>query len=100
MKSQQQVAAEIQKLRAMQPNVRRTSVFGDNHHHAIDAQVDVLTRCLSKDDIEDIYGEDWIGDEFAQNVYDAAMDAYDWANFNDVPAPSEEWAPLVRGAQK
>lgn len=99
MKSQQDVAAEIQKLRAMQPNVRRTSVFGDNHHHAIDAQVDVLTRCMDVDDVEDVYGEDGAGDEFAQNVYDAAMDANEWLHATaEVKAPSEEWAPLVMGA--
>ena len=96
MKSQQVIAAEIQTLRAMQPSVRRTSAFGDNHHDAIDAQVDVLTRWMDIDDIEDVYGEDGAGEEFAQNVYDAAMGAYEWAHASgDTLPPSKGWETLV-----
>ena len=49
MRTGKEIAAEIAKLKKMKPDVRKTSMFGDNHHDAIDAQVDVLERKLTLD---------------------------------------------------
>ena len=44
MRVKKQIDKEIAALKKMKPNVRRSSAFGDNHHAAIDAQIDVLER--------------------------------------------------------
>ena len=44
----------------MKPTVRRYSApaFGNDHHRAIDAQIDVLENLKSEDDAENDYADD------------------------------------------
>lgn len=93
MKTKEQIAAEIAKLTEMKPSVRRGSAFGDDHHAAIDAQIDVLTDWMDEDAIYDAWGDE-DADEFAQNVLDAALEAYNWMYSTNTEAPSEAWAEL------
>lgn len=90
-----QIADEVTKLTAMKPTVRRTSAFGDNHHDSIDAQVLVLSAIESYPDEDAIYDE---GDnsEWADNVRDSAIHAWQWANGeSEDGAPSKSWKSLV-----
>jgi hypothetical protein len=92
----EQVAAEIAKLKEIQPKVRETSLFGDNNRDAIDAQINVLERRISNDAIYDMYGED--SDDFAQNVLDSAVEARDYLDGHvvDDEIPSVSWATLIQ----
>lgn len=72
-KTEKQIQAEIKKLKAIQPKVRRYGMMGDNHE-AIDAQLHVLEKNLSDDEIWNRYG---VEGEISV-VFDAAMDAYRW----------------------
>lgn len=92
----EQVQAEIDALTEIKPKVRRFSAFGDDHHAAIDAQMEVLCRLDDEDDVCARY------DEEPQNVQDAAREAAQWlAGDWDVKEhdgqkkPSESWRELV-----
>lgn len=87
----EQIETEIKTLKAMKPTVLRRSSFGDDHHRAIDAQVDVLELRKSEDDVYDEYSDD------ADNVRDAAIEACQWLEGEaEDGAPSENWKSLVR----
>jgi hypothetical protein len=69
-----QIAAEITALQEIIPRVRRFSVFNDDHHAAIIAQIRVLQRNDSEDDVEQsAETEDW-----PENVRSSAMSAAQW----------------------
>jgi hypothetical protein len=71
MKSQEVINKEIEALKEIKPKVRERSLFGDNHHDAIDAQIEVLEGLVvSEDDIYDQWSE--------ENILDAAREAYEW----------------------
>jgi hypothetical protein len=94
-----QIEAEIETLRTMKPTVLMESMFGDNHHDAIDAQIDVLANGLTEDDIYDIFvplEEDPLKG-CADNVRDAMLEAAQWVNGeSEDGAPSKNWECLVR----
>ena len=96
MKTNEQIDAEIEALRKMKPNVRRRSGFGDDHHHAIEAQMSVLREKMSIDEIYEAYGDE-DADEFEQNVLDEAIAAHDWmmGGLAEDNAPSVGWVDLV-----
>ena len=96
MKTKEQIDAEIEALRKMKPSVRRRSAFGDDHHHAIEAQISVLRETMSVDEIYDAYGDE-DAYEFEQNVLDEAINAHDWMMgvLAEDTAPSVDWASLV-----
>ncbi len=88
-----QVKDEIAKLKKMKPNVRMTSNFGDNHHDAIDAQLDVLEEGLDNDEIYDRF------EDGPQNVLDAALEAMGWmdgGSYGEGERPSKEWKSLLK----
>ena len=95
MKTPRQIQAEIDKIQDMKPTVIRASFFGDNHHDAIDAQIEVLEDELIDDD--DIYNNLDDG-TWAQNVVDAALEARQWRDDEEEKdfVPSESWKELVR----
>lgn len=95
MKTPRQIQAEIDKLQDMKPTVIRASFFGDNHHDAIDAQIEVLEDELIDD--YDIYNNLDDG-TWAPNVVDAAIEARQWRDDEEEKdfVPSESWKELVR----
>lgn len=99
MKSKQQIQYEIKALKAIKPNVRMTSAFGDNHHDAIDAQITVLEDGLEDGQIYDKFepfDEETDADEGrAENVLDAAMQAFRWRSGESDEVPSEDWKSLA-----
>lgn len=92
MRPKEEITAEIEALTTMKPTVLHHSKFGDDHHAAIDAQVQVLEDGLSEDDVYDEFPE---GD-FADNIRDSALDAARWAEGDSDDVPSEQWKDLVR----
>jgi hypothetical protein len=91
--SPHEVEIEIQTLKTMKPTVRKESLFGDNHHNAIDAQVLVLQRNMSEDAVDSKFVDS------DDNVRSAALEAAQWlageTDALDIGKPSNEWQSLV-----
>lgn len=86
----EEIVAEAATLKKMKPTVLKSSAFGDNHHNAIDAQIEALEMRKSE---EEIYDE--LADE-ADNVRDAALEAVRWMEGeSEDGAPSDNWKSLV-----
>src|SRR5574337_583637 len=88
-------ATEIQRqvagLRVLKPRVLRRSMFNDDHHAAIDAQVEVLEDDLTEDAIYNRSDEDAEG--WPDNVRDAALAARQWLDgeYEDYPDLVDSW---------
>lgn len=87
-----QIAAEIRTLTEMKPKVRKFTMFGDNNHDAIDAQIEAL-----EDDFDEsaIYDKEDSGD-WTERQRVAAQEAIDWREGDTKDIPSKEWEPLVQ----
>jgi len=96
MKTTEEIKNEIEKLATMKPNVRHYSAFGDDHHAAIQAQIEVLENRMDNDDVYDTFGDE-DSDDFRQNVLDQADYAARWMRDEEDAAPSEDWQGLVNG---
>ncbi len=96
-KTDKQVVAEIAALRKIKPKVRIRSMFGDNHHHAIEAQIYVLENKLPEAKVISRYEPDESIEEGEQerNVFEAAMDAVAWRDGEREDGLVDEWKELV-----
>jgi hypothetical protein len=88
-KTDAQIAAEIEALRALKPKVPARSHFGDDNHAAIDAQIAVLTERMTKAQVRERFPEDGMDKLFM------ALIAADWMHGDLVGAddtpPSQDW---------
>ncbi len=91
-RTSKEIAAEVERLTEMKPNVLRRSMFGDDHHKAIDAQVRVLERGMTQDSAANYFDPS----DGGENIYSAAMDACFWRDGESDDLPSEAWKDLVR----
>jgi len=99
-----QIIAEIKKLEEMKPHVLKASIFGDNHHEAIEAVINVLERRWTTDDVYDEYpyatGEEDV-EEVRENIHSAAVHAAEWmAGDGDGSTPSSNYAELDQRKKK
>ena len=81
MKTQEQITKEVEALKAVRPNVRPSTFFGDDNLAALDAQIRVLEEDLDEDDVWD----EWPEEEQDQHVRDSARQAVDWINDEEDP---------------
>ena len=88
--TQAAIDKEIATLVEMKPKVRKFSAFGDNHHEAIDAQLEVIRQEVQEEDFDDSYEDD------ADHVRDAAQRALDWMQGITEETPSDEWKDLIQ----
>lgn len=90
---QADIDAEIADLKAIKPKVRQFSMFGDNHHAAIDAQVEVLEKDPPEEEIhENADSEGW-----PDNIRDAAIEARHWLDGEfEYPHLVDAWKELVK----
>lgn len=74
MKTKEQITKEIEALKTVRPNVRPTSMFGDDNLGSVDAQIAVLEDDMDDSDIYDNY------DRVSSSEYilDAAICARQW----------------------
>lgn len=87
--------AEAAKLREMKPRVRKYGASGNNHE-AIEVQIAVLEEGLDENAIENRWGTTAAEEDEDEHLYDAAIEACNWAaGWDGEMAPSESWAPLV-----
>ena len=91
MRTKPEVEKEVRTLTEMKPKVPHHSMFGDDNHEAIDAQISVLTHQQSEDDIYTLYEEDG-----TSHVLDSALDAYRWLKGEEDTAPSADWKGLIK----
>lgn len=96
-KSEKQITAEIAALKKIKPTIRPRSIFGDNHHHAVEAQIYVLEKKLRESQVIDRYAPDESNEENEnpQNIYDAAMSVVRWRDGGEEERPVDEWKELV-----
>lgn len=91
----EQVAAEIEQLKALLPRVRPTSMFGDDNSAAIRAQIDVLAAAMSLHGVTSRFG----GDDDDQYQLCSALSAHDWLHgilAADELSPAKSWEGLVQ----
>lgn len=96
--TQKEIQAEIETLLKMKPTVFAKSAFGDDHHAAIDAQVETLQKNLGKYEIGDRGDlDEYEHDFFADNQRESALEARRWMDGEEeAEKPSEGWKSLVR----
>lgn len=90
--TEKQIKSEIKKLEKMKPAVRRSNIFGDDHHLAIDAQIHVLKEHLDLDDVDQRYGDG------PENVRENAEFAAQWLDGEadeEYKTISEIWESLL-----
>lgn len=76
-KTDDEINAEIAALEAIKPKVPARTIFGDDNHAAIDAQIAVLRKRMSSDEVYAAYGDE-NSDAFDQSTFDEALSACDW----------------------
>lgn len=89
----EEVAQEAARLRAIKPKVRQFSMFGDDNHAAIEAQLDVLESRLK--DEHAIFKRYLANEGEDEHNRTAALSAWDWMQGveRDI-TPSSEWESL------
>lgn len=99
-KTNQAIDAEVEALKKIKPNIRRHSVFGDDHHAAIDVVIAVLQGRMDQAKVHATYGVQALGDDFNEVIFDEALAAHYWMaddGFeNDPPSGPEWWGGLVQ----
>lgn len=85
-RSQEEISAEVEKLKSIQPKVRAYSAFGDNNRSAISAQIDVLEHHWDEEDTDELETD---------HERTNALDAIYWRNGDEEISPSEGWAELI-----
>jgi|SRR5579872_4170911 len=94
----EQIKSEIKALEAIKPNIIPMSIFGDNHHDAIDAQIRVLKEEMDEDTVYDTW-EDTNDYDVNRNVINAALDAVNWLDGNsdyEGVSPARDWEQLLK----
>ena len=84
-----EIATEIATLQAMKPNVRHYTLFHDDNHAAIEAQIELLQEPDPEAAFEDYAIED------GEHAYFAVQEVIDWLRGDNDEAPSVTWADLV-----
>lgn len=98
MKTQEQITEEIKALRTVRPNVRPTSMFGDDNLGSVDAQIEVLENNWDDDDIYDNFDRCAI----QEYILESALAALQWINGDEDPdckGLACEW-PLKEGGDQ
>lgn len=81
MKSKEQITKEIEALKTVRPNVRPTSMFGDDNLAALDAQIEVLVTGMDDDDIYERYDHC----DSQESILELALVARRWIDDEDDP---------------
>lgn len=81
MKTKEQITREIEALKTVRPNVRPTSMFGDDNLSSIDAQIEVLENNWNDDDIYDNFDRCAV----QEYILEAALVARQWIDDEEDP---------------
>jgi hypothetical protein len=92
--STEEIADQVAALRSIKPRVLHKSAFNEDHHAAIDAQIQVLVEGLNDRQIEGRFGRS------PSNIYDAVQEARSWLDGKELEGGgsdlTEQWKELVR----
>jgi hypothetical protein len=90
----EQISAQIAALQKIKPRVRHYSLFGADHHAAIDAQIQVLEGRMDNDEIYDEKEKA----QWPDSVLEAALDARRWLDgeYEDATDLVASWKELAR----
>ena len=94
-KTPDQIADEVARLDRVKPRIRQRSAFGDDHHDAIDAQVDVLRNNLDWDEIWSRHEDRDESDAWTESVRDAALEALAWRDGDRDVSPADDWEEMA-----
>jgi hypothetical protein len=95
--NKKRIEKEIKDLTEIKPKVRHFSMFGDDNHKCIEAQIEVLTNNLSDEQIDDKWGGE-VCDESAPalSLYDNATEARAWLDGeSELKTLVEDWRSLI-----
>jgi hypothetical protein len=92
--TREEIEAEVEKLKEMEPNVRQFSKFDDNRA-AIRAQIEVLEEALDESEIFDRF-EDADDPDAPNSIMEAAQEALRWMEGEEDEAPSLGWKHLSK----
>ena len=92
--AQEEIDIEIEKLEELLPDVRQYSIFGDNHHAAVEAQIKVLSEDMTEGEIYDEW-EDPDNPDVNRNTLDSALQARRWLDGEAEESLSDDLEPLV-----
>ena len=97
MKTAKQIQKEIAALVAIKPRVIPHSAFGDDHHAAIDAQIEVLESGLDEGEVYDRADEEKAAEEeiWSHSVQEAAQQAVRW-RAGEEKTLAKDWEDLAR----
>lgn len=76
VRNDEQKASMVEALRKMKNKAPEYTMFGDNNHEGIDAQIAVIEEEQDEDAVYDRYPDD----EEDQHTRDMALDAVNWLN--------------------
>jgi hypothetical protein len=94
--TEKQIAKEIQTLKTMKPNIVRYSMFGDDNHAKIDAQIEVLEERLSEDEVYNRF-EDSDNPDRTYDLVSCARYAAEWLiGQAEDGVPSKGWEGLAK----
>jgi hypothetical protein len=95
--TEDEVKAEIARLKEMKPKVRRKTAFGDDNWEKIDAQIRVLEEDMDEDAIYAAWGDD-NDPEHNLDLIHNAREAREWLDGVETPPelPSDGWKGLVQ----
>lgn len=85
-----QISKEIEALKALKQTVLQYSIFGDDYHERLDAQIAVLEERLSEDQAFDRFGDSENPGATVDIVCDAA-EAARWLTGEEENPPSDGW---------
>lgn len=93
--TQEQITAEIAKLKDLAPRIRQHDAFGGNNRAKIDAEIRVLEKNMTHDQID----EHWDG--MSHHERDVNWDAHEARDWMDGESEEESlaagWEGLARG---
>lgn len=87
-RSTAEVEAEIERLKLLLPRLPHKAA-------EIQAQIDVLNDGMTESDVYDIFGEEE-DEDYDDEVFLSAMDAFRWANSRSLPSLVDEWEMLLK----
>lgn len=92
----ERIKEEIKKLKELKPRVRRKSMFGDDNHARIEAQIITLEEGLTEDQIYERWPEE---DEESLDLVSNAVSARAWMDTGETPEGNPDlvtgWEPLA-----
>jgi hypothetical protein len=89
--SKKEITKQLKWLKDNKKFIPPSSMFGDNNHRAIDAEIAVLSEKLDENDVQEKFDRrEWI-----ENQRVSAMDVIYWLD-GEAESPEKNWKPLVK----